>query len=165
MDNFKQKRLLIIFIIILVILNITVLSVFWMSAPRHGMRGHPNGGKHDKGLEILTEKLDLSAEQQVTFKELRKTFFEETSAFQTELKNKKDLFFEEMTSEAAQDSIVFNRIEDAVKVNGDIDKALFRHYKKMMENCDAEQKEVLRNMFAEMMKRQHHRKGKPPHQK
>ena len=105
MENLKQKRLLITFIIVLAILNIAMLGTFWMSShrPHHPKQGHQNHERHDHGLKILTEKLNLSDKQQETFKELRKVHFEKMESIQMNLKDKKDAFFKEMTSQNSQD--------------------------------------------------------------
>ena len=75
------------------------------------------------------------------------------------LKDKKDAFFKEMTSQNSQDSTVMNRIEEANATNGEIDKVLFQHYKELMKNCNIEQQETLRGIFARMIQ------GKHPHRK
>ncbi len=153
MENIKQKRLLITFIVILAILNIAVLSTFWISSRHHAPRhGHHKKGHHDRGLKKLTETLDLSDEQQSIFKKLRNAHFEKMDSIHIHLKNNKDAFFEEMTHQNLQDSVVLVRIEMATIASGEIDKALFEHYKKLMKNCNEEQKEILRNMFSEMVK-------------
>ena len=107
--------------------------------------------KNDPGLKILTKKLNLSEKQQEIFKALRKIHFERMDSIYLDVKIKKNNFFESMTAESIQDSVVLSNIEQAGIANSHIDKALFKHYKELMENTNDEQKVELRNIFSEMI--------------
>jgi periplasmic protein CpxP/Spy len=151
----NKNKILVIGTVFLVLMNILTLGFLWMSHYPPLLKNQ----SQSRGLEILTDALSLDEDQKAIFKKLRQEHFDAVKSIKAEEKTAKDAFFEAMTSENAPDSMVLSKIEAANVFDKAIDRLLFEHYKDLLSVCDDKQKEKLRNMFADMIKKQ----GPPRH--
>lgn len=138
----------------LVLLNLILLSVLFFLRPQHerGEKRNPN--------DFLKKELNLTDDQAVKFKELRKAHFqksrEEWKAIQT-LKNE----MLDAVSAESRDTSKANMIADQIGIKeANKEKLLVQHYLELQAECTPEQRQQLERVFKKAMSRRKFRKGK-----
>ena len=106
MDIFKQKRILVITIIILVILNVASLLVLWLGKPdRHWDRNRDMPFRRTERIEkLLKKELGFNDVQAKKYISLRKEHGEKTKLLNKDLRElKRQMFAEAITINMVRD--------------------------------------------------------------
>jgi len=145
MDMFKQKRNLIITIVILVVINIITLLLLWIGKPKHNApRGAENGIDEKVRIQkLLKEELEFNDEQIQKYLQLRIEHHRETRKLNHELNMlKKEMFdeiLEDNTSTALSDSLLSLSLEK----QSQIEKLTFNHFFSLKKLCNTDQQKNL----------------------
>ena len=153
-----KQRLLIWSVVVLLVLNVATLSTigFHMWKSRHGasfnMGEHPmNGEAVEFCGRLIKDKLNLSDDQLVKFREINPKFRDEVRSTKQVLADFRTQMMDEMKSEKP-DTLKLNAI--ATKI-GETHKQLkistYNYYFNLKQMCNPSQKAILDSIFAENM--------------
>lgn len=146
------KRLLIIAIGVLVLLNIGTLLFLWMQ------RGERGGGASVG--QFITHELQFTPEQSARFdvmKEAHHTSVDSLHRINRELH--RQLFNRLSQPEDASVDSISTRISENEK---QIDLITFRHFREVREMCTLEQQKKFDDIIQEVLRRLQPKKGPPP---
>jgi len=137
----------------LVLLNLILLSVLFFLRPQHGRGGmNPN--------DFLKKELNLSDDQVVKFKELRKAHFKKLKEESKAIRTLKNEMLDAVSAESP-DTLKANLIADKIGIKeANQEKLLVQHYLKLQAECTPEQCQKLERVFKKAMSRRKFRKGK-----
>ena len=138
----------------LVLLNLILLSVLFFLRPQHGCGGKMN--PHD----FLKKELNLTDDQVVKFKELRKVHFQKTREEWKAIRTLKNEMLDAVSAESP-DTLKANMFADQIGVKeANKEKLLVQHYLELQAECTPEQRQKLERVFKKAMSRRKFRKGK-----
>ena len=138
----------------LVLLNLILLSVLFFLKPRHGEGDRPNPN------EFLKKELNLSDDQVVKFKELRKAHFKKSKEEWKAIRTLKNEMLDAVSAESP-DTLKANMIADQIGIKeANKEKLLVQHYLKLQAECTPEQRQKLERVFKKAMSRNKFRKGR-----
>lgn len=138
----------------LVLLNLILLSVLFFLKPRHG------GGDRPNPNDFLKKELNLSDDQIVKFKELRKAHFKKSKEELRAIRTLKNEMLDAVSAESP-DTIMANVIADQIGIKeANREKLLVQHYLKLQAECTPEQRQKLERVFKKAMSRNKFRKGR-----
>lgn len=138
----------------LVLLNLILLSVLFFLRPRHG------GGERPNPNDFLKKELNLTDDQVVKFKELRKTHFQKSREEWKAVRLLKNEMLEAISAESP-DTSKANMIADQIGIKeANKEKLLVQHYLELQAECTPEQRQKLERVFKKAMSRRKFRKGK-----
>lgn len=132
----NKQKILIIAVVVLVILNVTTLSLLWFSKP--GRQHHRSRRKQPDVDHFLKRKLDLSNEQAEIFKSIREEHFESTHDIQHSLREDRQQLSRILSSE---DTALQNELMRKISnKNAAVERLNFRHLQNLKTVCNEEQK-------------------------
>lgn len=138
----------------LVLLNLILLSVLFFLRPRQG------GGDQPNPNDFLKKELNLSDDQAVKFKELRKAHFQKSKEEWKAIRELKNEMLDAVSAESP-DTLKANMIADQIGIKeANKEKLLVQHYLKLQAECTPEQRPKLERVFKKAMSRRKFRKGK-----
>jgi len=138
----------------LVLLNLILLSVLFFLRPRHGGHGRMNPN------DFLKKELNLSDEQAVKFKELRKAHFEKSKEEWKAIRTLKNEMLDAVSAESPE-TLKANMIADQIGIKeGNKEKLLVQHYLELQAECTPEQRQKLERVFKKAMSKRKFRKRK-----
>jgi Spy/CpxP family protein refolding chaperone len=138
----------------LVLLNLILLSVLFFLRPQHerGERMKPN--------DFLKKELNLSDDQAVKFKELRKAHFQKSREERKAIRILKNEMLDAVSAESP-DTLKANLIANQIGIKeANKEKLLVQHYLKLQAECTPEQRQKLERVFKRGMSQRKLRKGK-----
>ncbi len=107
MNYFKEKKFATVAISILVILNITTITLLWLGRPSH--HRPPQLPREKILFDFIAHELELNPVQRVTFENNEKKFMDETRAMHFKIDSVKQLLYntiyEENTDQLKVDSL------------------------------------------------------------
>ena len=108
MDIFKQNKILMRLVIILVVLNIALMAFFLIKVPfkKNKPDLFPNHDDYKDVSGILKDELGLSQEQTMQIEELRKSYFQREKILEEIIRNEKDSMNVEMFNETTNDQLL-----------------------------------------------------------
>ncbi len=148
MDILAKQKLTNILIVILVVINIASLSFIWFRELNHPqLPSPPTPPNRENVNRFLDRELDLNADQEKKFDEIRKEHFEATRKFEDKIAE----FKKEILSES------FNQNPDMQKITSLADSIcsaqksyemfLSGHFQKLSSICKPGQREKLKDIF------------------
>jgi Spy/CpxP family protein refolding chaperone len=147
MNYFNKKKVVIMIIAILLIVNVATISTIIFRTYHHPP-GHPPIEKtHKKSFKRFWKDLNLNKEQRKTFGEFRKQYWKDAKIIFNELHNNRVQIMDEFSS-LETDSI---RLYELAKESGDLHEKLkvitLNHLLDMKKVCTPKQFKYLRELF------------------
>jgi Spy/CpxP family protein refolding chaperone len=168
MDIFTKNRFTFWTIVILVILNISTISMLWFNQNRRiGASPQIREPRQDqRTLQFLQKELNLTDEQIQQYDQLRQTHAEQTRLLVNDVRDSK----REMMNEIFNDEPDIARamqIADLIgKKQTELERITFKHFSDLKELCGKEQLDKLHELMDEFFRRnppEGHQEP-PPHQ-
>jgi len=165
MDTFKQKRNLIVTIVILVVINLITLLLLWFGKPKYNISAEPEAkvGKKVHIQKLLKEELgfsDAQAEQYIT---LRNEHHKNTMQLTKEIKRIKREMFEQVLTSDDTGIISDSLLNLSLGKQKQLENLTFQHFRKLKKICNPDQrKKLMRLMHKLLSTRQHERMGDMP---
>ena len=160
MNFFTSKRLITTAFVLLVLFNVSLLSVLWMQNVR---RPEPApGGRQFNHESFFARQLDLNESQAISFEKLRQEHFLKVRPEMEAISPLKKLLVEE----SLKDNPDTKKIESLVAAIGlhqaAIERELVLHFHQLSKLCTPEQRGKLKEMLENMSTRrmQHGGKGR-----
>ncbi|MFZ4401651.1 MAG: hypothetical protein ACOYO1_16590 [Bacteroidales bacterium] len=155
MNYFKEKKIAFWTIIILVILNISTLSMMWIHRPPHHPPPPPHLGKLIP--DLIIEELRLDQNQRLAFDESEQQQMRKINPLLDSLHHSKQNLFLSVFEEKI-DTVKMNaNINQIGRISEEIDKVTFFHVSELKKICNPKQQQMLEELFRDMGK---HRRGK-----
>ncbi|MCF8243296.1 MAG: hypothetical protein K9J16_18115 [Melioribacteraceae bacterium] len=149
MDFIKQKRLITIVIVLLVILNIATITLLWLGKPDH----RPEYEKITPEQEnkqigrLLNETLGFDKKQIDEYLKIRKLHKEKVNTIQEEIRKTKKEMFSAVLSNDESVTISDSLLSVTENLHAQIEKLTFKHMQDLKALCNEEQKRELKNMI------------------
>jgi periplasmic protein CpxP/Spy len=162
MNYFKEKKFAFWAIIVLVLLNITTLTMVWLHKPPRPELQELQRRRFIP--EFIVKELKLDEKQAIAFDMAEKTQKVKINLLTDSIRNlKKDLFTQcfDQPEDTARITEICNKIgEIAIK----IDASTYTHITKLKAICNAEQQQLLKDFIMDMasVERRHPENDAPP---
>ena len=159
----NNRKLTNILLIILVVFNVAfvghLLIAHWRMHHMHEGFSHFGEGE-DRGMDFLVKELKLDSTQKKQLEILWKEHIVKMDKYQSEIMRFEKQTLSCMTQDVPDSTRAFVYADSAGMVRNTIHKELFRHFSRVKQLCNAEQKkkfdEIVKNM---VMKFSHHWNG------
>ena len=163
MDIFKQKRNLILTIVLLVILNIITLSLLWIGRPQPNENGPLDGQKGNKAhiQKLLKEELGFTVKQANQFISIRDKHLKNTRLISEEIRRVKRQMFDQAMGESNQQSISDSLLTLTLEKQKELEQAMFQHFIDINNLCTTDQKNNLKKLMHKLLAPPH--PDGPPH--
>jgi len=168
MDIFTKKRAAFWIIFLLVVLNISTISMLWLNQNRGpGVPPPRDQARQDQGtLEFLQRELDLTDEQILQYDQLRQTHAEQTRVLINDIQRLKKemidgIFYDEPDTMKAME--IADLIGDK---ETEVEQITFNHFLDLKQLCGTEQVDKLRGLVDEFFRRNQQpgqQEPPPPH--
>lgn len=133
----NRNRLLIILVAILVVMNVGLLSLLWLSKPDY-KRTRGDRERQKRVENYFSKKLDLSEEQERLFEQQRKKHFRETRALIKNIQADREEMITMLQNGA--DSLAIEQVLERINgKNNDVERLNFWHLRNLREICDDNQ--------------------------
>ena len=157
MDYIMKHKMLFWLIALLVILNLATIGTMWFGRPPHPghMMQPPAEGqmpRPHRGMNLMKEHLQLSDQQAEKFNELREEHFERTRAVNDAAGKLRFEILDEIFSDQFSQEKVDKMLAELKELQGNFDSLLFKHFAELRDQCDPEQKEILKDMFTDLLR-------------
>lgn len=152
MDIFKQKRYLIVVIIILVIMNFGTLFMLWIGRPSHPPgKGFPVPPDQEKARieQLLKDELGFDGNQIEKYLEMRQKHHERVQILGNEIRLIKKQMFDEVLQDNPQPMLSDSLLKLAQEKQADLEQLTFQHFLDLKKLCKPEQQDQLKLLIGE----------------
>ena len=170
MNTISKNRSISVLIIVLLLANITTLSLYWlnkekkMPPPRNGEKG---GGNL---FQFITHELNFDSVQQAAYTKLIQEDRINNKDRREQNRIAKEAFFDLLSKDNVSDDNLKKAAAVSLNISIENDMHTFRHFQKVRSLCTAEQKkkfdEIIKQAIG-MMRQQgpppNGKDGQPPH--
>ncbi|UOD35135.1 hypothetical protein DSN97_02010 [Deferribacteraceae bacterium V6Fe1] len=169
MDIFKQIKFLRLLVFILVLLNISTLSVLWYSgfSKKDGQRFRPPVSEEKQVKRLLKENLGFNDEQVEKYLKLRKEHHKKALVIESEIKRLKKEMFDSLLTDNGAKEIPESILQEILKKQATLERLTFYHFLDLKNLCGADQKEKLKILMSEVFRQKEpplkERDRLPPH--
>jgi Spy/CpxP family protein refolding chaperone len=159
MDIFTQKKILIQFVILLTVLNLSLIGfLFWKDflhkPPRQNNQSNTQNNRREVNnhdiSEILKRELNLSKEQVDQIRNLRLSFSESEKALSEAIKNEKDSMNLIMFNKDTNDQLVMSLARRVAENNFNLEMQRFEQAQKFKNICTPVQLEKFEGLVLEI---------------
>ncbi len=134
MNSTSKNKWMAIGIVVLLLANITTLTVIWyMRAGQPLPFGPPP--PQNQTFDFVVKELSLSTEQQAQYAALRTEHQQQTNKIRLQIKQEKDSLFSLIQQPAVADTAIQALIEFTALKQGELDMATFTHFRKLRAIC------------------------------
>jgi hypothetical protein len=151
MNYFRNQKLLLWSVIILVIMNLITLSSFWIFGKRMNHPPHRNHS-NECSQNFLSHELKFSKEQENKFILSEKSFFPKLEKLYGNIHKEKVLLSEKLFESKYDTLFVDSLIKNIANNHAEIEKVLFNHFKEINNFCDKKQQEKLKMILKNMLR-------------
>lgn len=155
MDIFTKKRLTFWAIVLLVILNVSTISLLWLNQnTRQGGPPPPRAPEQDqRTLQFLKKELNLTDTQIHKYDQLRQAHAEKTRVLINNIRQLKKDMIDEIFNDGP-DTIKAMQIADLIgKKQTELERITFKHFLDLRELCGKEQLGKLQGLVDEFFRR------------
>ncbi len=155
MDRFLKNKWTQWTIIVLVLLNLSMLSIFWIQYFNNSKPGqrHPQAKK--QSLEFLKNELGLTTEQFDEYKKLQRAHQQQAQKIQIEIQGLRKQMMEQLFVE---DPNAQWYVEQIAMQHQTLDQLTFSHFQDLQKLLGIEQEQKLRKLLSEF-----YRQNRPEH--
>ncbi len=142
----NRSRLWIIIVVLLLVVNTAVLAMLWFKNPPHDQR---QGGS---AKEFLIRELNLTADQQKKFDDLRADHQKQTKAIMEGMRDLKDGLVDKITA-TQNDSVAINDLTKQIaEKERQRDLATIYHFRSFRTILNAEQQEKFDKILKDVLR-------------
>lgn len=169
MDIFKQKRYLVIVIILLVVLNLTTILMLWLNKlPDPSSHKEEFGPKQKKEhiQQLLKDELDFDDSQVEQYLIMREKQSEKVSALHNEIRQIKKQMFDEVLEDVPQPMLSDSLLKLSQAKMVELEKLTFNYFLDLKKLCKPEQQDKLKFLIGEFFRQNQPKRmrndGPPP---
>ena len=155
MDIFTKKCVTFWIIFLLVVLNISTVSMLWLNQNRGPGAPPPRGKERQdhRTLEFLQRELDLTDEQILQYNQLRQEHAEQTRVLINDIRRLKQEMMDEMFYDEPDTTKAMEIANLISKKQTEVERITFNHFLDLKELCGMEQVDKLRGLVDEFFRR------------
>jgi len=131
----------------LVLMNLFLLFAFFTSRSHHPKKNH------ERGHSFLEKELNLSEDQKVKFKELRKEHFSKIKEHHKSIQTLREEMMDTLSNNTPNTEAAENIVNQIGELEAEKEKMLMNHFLKLQAECTPEQREKLASVFKRALKR------------
>jgi periplasmic protein CpxP/Spy len=148
MTKSPRQKWLLILVIILLLTNITTLSIFWFVKPK---KATPQD-RQRMGTWIVNE-LKLDKDQETAYWKLRDSLISQQKPIMDSMRAAKKRFFEQLNNPNVNDSLLDATSNKTLALQKRLDFLTFQHFQQVRTLCRAEQLPKLDTVVKEIINR------------
>lgn len=155
MDIFKLNRYLWFSIVLLVILNLTTLTLLWIGRPSSRSPGQgplPPAQDQERIRQLLKEQLAFNEEQIQQYLVLREEHHQRAQRLENEIRELKRKMFEQVLEERAPATVSDSLLNLVLAKQAELERMTFQHFLDLKNLCGPGQKEKLRLLMGEVFR-------------
>jgi Spy/CpxP family protein refolding chaperone len=165
MDFFKQNKVAGSIIIILVVLNIVLISMFWLRGFRHpdfSLRERPRIERPARMANFFQRELGLTSEQVEKFDQQRDAFFQKMKPIMKQIHDLRMQLTDAIFAAQPDENLVKNLVAQISDLDQKREMAIFDHIKQVRAICTPEQQGKLKDLMRDVMMHFRPYDGKEP---
>jgi periplasmic protein CpxP/Spy len=147
MNSLAKKNLLLLTVIVLILANVTMLVIFFMT--RIQKTPHPEAAAPATFIE---KQLGFDEQQKQKFDDLRKTHHHEAEEVRRRINEEEDSLFSMLPNMTGSDSGREQLIKQIAFNKAEIDRMTFDHFRKVREMCSATQQKKFDEIIHDVIK-------------
>jgi Spy/CpxP family protein refolding chaperone len=147
----KTLRFYKLLIVVLILINITTISFFWLTSKRPG----------PPGKNELVELLDLQGQTKTTILAMQDDHFTRKHALVQKSRDLHEQLFQSFNDETKDSTAVAQLIDRIVENQRETEQMTFDYFKEVSKLCTPEQREKLQELIHDVLRRA----GGPPPKK
>jgi len=154
MDFFKQNKVAGSIIIVLVVLNIVLITMFWFRGFRHpdySFRERPRTERPARMANFFQHELGLTGEQVEKFDLQRDAFFKEIKPIMKQVRDLRMQLTDAVFAAQPDENLVKNLISQISDLDQKREMAIFDHIKQVRAICTPEQQGKLKDLMRDVM--------------
>ena len=162
MNYFKEKKFATIAIIILVVLNITTITLLWMGRP--SAHHHPPAPREKVMFDFITHELNFNPVQREAFEKQDETFRHDTRNIHLKIDSIQQQLFNSIYNEKS-DKLYLDSLSNVIgSLEADINKMTYDHLVQIKSLCNDEQQIRYKALLNDLLKtlRPKPQDGPPP---
>jgi hypothetical protein len=154
MEKFPKIRFIVVTILVITLINIGALAFILRHSFNEHRREKPGDKKEfaKKGFDFLKEKLALTSEQEVLFRNERDSFFAAANSVFDELEEKRMEMIHEFAEGKPDTAVLYRIAAEMGKNHGDLKKHVVDHLLKLRSYSSSEQLVKLDSMYNIMIR-------------
>ena len=154
MDFFIKNKVAGSIIIILVILNVVLISLFWyreFRRPDIGFRDQPRSERPERIMGFVKQELGLTDEQAEQFTAQRRKLYDEMDPLLKQIHDLRMKLTEAIFADQPEKDTVYSLISRISATEQQREEAMFNHIQQLRAICSPEQQQKLRKLMREVM--------------
>lgn len=162
MDIFKQKRYLTLLVIVLIIFNLTAITMLWLCSPKNSVHPpRPGEQPHDqKQLRgLLKKELNFDEEQIEKYLKLHRSHREKVDRINAGINHVKRQMFDAVLQDEPRPMLSDSLLQIAQEKQAEIERMTFQYFLDLKQLCRPEQRDKLKILMHEVFRK---RSGPPP---
>lgn len=167
MDIIKQNRNLMIVIILLVVLNLSLITLLWLGRPEPPIGNAAPGNPQAENMrleQLLKNELGFDDKQTEDYLKLRQEHHRGIAKLDRELQILKKQMFDEALQDTSESMLSDSLLQLVQKKQSKIERMTFDHFVALKKLCKPEQRKNLKLLMNEIFRRNPPRPedGMPP---
>lgn len=154
MDFFKQNKVAGTIIIVLVVLNVVLITMFWFRGFRHpdfSFRERPRVERPERMANFFQHELGLTGEQVEKFNQQRDAFFKQIKPIMKQIHDLRMQLTDAVFATQPDENLVKNLIAQLSDLDQKREMAIFDHIKQVRAICTSEQQGKLKELMRDVM--------------
>ena len=164
MDFFIKNKIAGSIIIILVVLNVVLISLFWyreFRRPDFRSRDKSRSERPERIMGFVKHELALTDKQAEQFSTQRRIFFDEMNPLMQQIHELRLKLTEAVFADQPSEDSVYSLINRITEIEQKREEAMFNHIQKLRTICTPEQQRKLKRLMREVMM---HTRREMPHE-
>lgn len=166
MKKLSRQQWLLLLVLVLLLANVVVLSLFWSN--EKGSNDHRGPDREKKMSTFIINELKFTPQQEKTYWTLRSEHIKRIRPVIDSMRSVRKSMLELLHQQAVPDSLLQHKTDTIAALQKQMDILIFRHFQNIKALCTPDQQEKFDTVVAELFKRMtgFHRsapKTGPPH--
>lgn len=152
MDIFKQKRYLIVVVVVLVIMNVGTLFMLWIGKPPHPPRKGgmvPPGQEQARLEQLLKVELGFDERQVKQYLKLRHDHHQQAQMLHKDISELKRQMFDQVFQDEPRPVLSDSLLKLVQSKQADLEEITFQHFLDLKKLCKPEQQNKLKLLLDE----------------
>ncbi len=156
MDIIKQNRFLTLVVFLLVIFNVSMMTIMWLGRPLRPERpgNPPRPGQEQADIQkLIRDELGFDDQQIEEYLKMRREHRNQVRRLGEEIRQIKKQMFDEVLQDNPQPELSDSLLSLAQNKQAQIEKLTFQHFLDLKKLCRADQKDKLKRLMFELFRR------------
>ncbi len=149
MNYFKEKKFATIAIIVLVILNITTITLLWLGRPSN--HRHPMVPREKVLFDFIAHELDFNPVQKLSYEKQERIFMDETRAVHLRIDSIQQLLYNTIYSEVTNKLVIDSLTNIIGSLDAELNRITYNHLVEIKSLCEGNQQEKYKTLLKDVL--------------